>query len=105
MGEQPVYRSLALNISKAHVEAVPLAIGPESLFVQQVRPWRQKGNAAQPCTQVTGRIVENVLPTHLHLICAVAEGWHNRNVHAIRGVRQTNHQDAALGYSFGSVNF
>ena len=45
------------------------------------------------------RVVQNVLPVYLHLIYAVADGWQDRDFHAMRGVRQTNDRDAVIGCS------
>src|SRR5579871_1064385 len=83
--EQPVdglLMSIAAEISEACVEKIFLAVGPESVFAQPIRPRSQKGYAAELGVGLQSRgrgigEIQDVAAAHTHLIRHVADRGDN----------------------------
>ena len=80
--EQSVDGHGAADVAEAHIEGVFLAISPKGGLVEKVCPRSEERNPTEARTShilpgVGLREVEDVLPVHLHLIGAVANGGNN----------------------------
>ena len=95
MGSEP------RTLPKRHVERILLAVGPEILLVQPVRPGRQKRNATHvrsllKLADIGRREIQNVLPVNFHLIGAIPDGGHNRDFDAFGCIGEANDRDTVV---------